>query len=142
VPSYSINSLHQETLSSTNVVDQSTRLSHSLPPPHDDVLSTFENYSSLVPRPNAPMDLPLANVTTGETNYNPNAIRNLKVVFREKDKENRWKVTEEERAYAKKCEYPEDLDKFTKAVRFLSSRRNWLCSNNLWSAPKTIETGI
>jgi hypothetical protein len=75
------------------------------------------------------MDLP--NVTTTETDYNPKAIKNLKVNFRAKDKENRWKVTEEERAYAKNPKNPGDLDKFTKAVRFLSSRRNWLRSNTL-----------
>jgi hypothetical protein len=68
------------------------------------------------------MDLP--NLTTAQTNYNPKAVKNLKVNFRRKDPENRWKVTEEERTYAKNCKYPPDLRYFTKAVSFLFSGRN------------------
>jgi hypothetical protein len=78
----------------------------------------------------------LPKMTTAPTNYNPKAIKNVKVIFRRKDQENRWKVTEEERAYAKKCKYPKDLHDFTKAVCFPSSGRNWLRLNNLMTSSK------
>ena len=68
------------------------------------------------------MDLP--NLTMAKTNYNPKATKNVKVIFHGKDQENRWRVTEEERAYAKKSKYPKDLQDFTKSVCFLF----WLLS--------------
>lgn len=61
----------------------------------------------------------LPNLSTAQTNYNPKALKNVKVNFRRKDQENRWKVTEEERAYARNCKYPKDLQDFTEGVCFL-----------------------
>jgi len=61
----------------------------------------------------------LPNQTTAQTNYDPKATKNVKVNFRRSDQENRWQVTEEERAYAKKCKYPKDLQDFNEDVRFL-----------------------
>jgi hypothetical protein len=62
-----------------------------------------------------------------QTNYNPKALKNVKVTFRLKDQENRWVVTEEERALAEKCKHPVDLRQFTKEVRFLlHSAGSWL----------------
>jgi hypothetical protein len=67
------------------------------------------------------MDLP--NLITIETNYNPKAEQNTKLVFKRKDQENRWKATERERGFAKKCKYPKDLDDFNRQVRFFFSER-------------------
>lgn len=72
------------------------------------------------------MDLP--NLTTAETNYDPGSNVNKKVVFKRKDPENRWMVTEEERAYAKKCKYPKDLEDFNKKACF-SFDALMCCSN-------------
>lgn len=63
------------------------------------------------------MDLP--DLTTVETNYNPKLEKNVKIIFKRKDQENRWKVTEQERKYAKNCTYPKDLCDFNSQVRFL-----------------------
>jgi hypothetical protein len=41
------------------------------------------------------MDLP--NLTTVETNYDPHAEKNAKIIFKWKDPENHWKVTEQMR---------------------------------------------
>jgi hypothetical protein len=60
----------------------------------------------------------LPNLTTVKTAYNPKATKNLKATFRRNDQENRWKVTEEERSFAKNCRYPKDLGDFTGAVSF------------------------
>jgi hypothetical protein len=90
-PSHSINTLHQQIL---------TTLSHLPTQPQDDVLP---------------------DLTTAQTKYNPKATKNLKVCFRQKDQANRWKVTEEERGFAKSCKNPKDLDDFTKEVCFPSS---------------------
>jgi hypothetical protein len=68
------------------------------------------------------MDLP--NLTTVETNYNPKEERNMKAIFKRKDLENRWKVTERERGYAKKCRYPKDLQDFSSLVCFFFSERS------------------
>lgn len=67
------------------------------------------------------MDLP--NLTTVETNYNPKMEKNVKVIFKRMDAENRWKVTESERGYAKKCKYPIDLHDFSNQVCFLFPRK-------------------
>jgi hypothetical protein len=67
------------------------------------------------------MNLP--NLTTVETNYNPKAEKNVKVIFKRMDSENRWKVTESERGYAKKCKYPRDLSDFSTQVHFLFLRK-------------------
>jgi hypothetical protein len=56
------------------------------------------------------MNLP--NLTTVETNFNPKAEKNVKVIFKKMDSENRWEVTENERGYAKKCKYPKHLQDF------------------------------
>ena len=73
-PSHSLDSLHQETSWSANIVDQATRLSPLPSPPHDNSLS--------IPYPdwNAPMDLP--NLTTVETNYNPKLEKNTQIIFK------------------------------------------------------------
>jgi hypothetical protein len=63
------------------------------------------------------MDLP--DLTTVETNYNPKLEKNVKILFKRKDQENRWKVTEQERERAKKCKYPKDLHDFNSQVCFL-----------------------
>ena len=67
--------------------------------------------------------------------------RNLKVNFRRYNEENRWKVTEEERAYARKCKYPKDLQDFTKEVCF-SGKSVVLAKKICRPASKTIEGGI
>jgi hypothetical protein len=58
----------------------------------------------------------LQNWTTAETNFDSKATKNVKVIFRRKDKDNCWKVTEEECTYAKKSNYPKDLRNFTISV--------------------------
>jgi len=71
------------------------------------------------------MDLP--NLTTVETNYNPKLEKNAQIIFKRKDQENRWKVTERERGYAKNCKYPKDLHDFNSLVCFLFLGRKKFC---------------
>jgi hypothetical protein len=68
----------------------------------------------------------LPNLTTAETNYDPKLKKNAKVIFNRKDQEDRWKVTEQERAHAKNCKYPNDLHDFNNQVCVLSSERKKL----------------
>jgi hypothetical protein len=122
-PSYSLDSLHQETSSWTNLIHQSTSSSHLQTPPNDDQLSSSPDDSFSIPYPNwnAPMDLP--NLITVETKYNPMEEKNMKVIFKRMDTENRWRVTERERGYAKKCKYPKNLQDFSSQVCFLFLRK-------------------
>lgn len=141
-PSYSLDSLHEEISMSTKVVDQTTRLS-LLPTPSSGVtISSQGNSSSFIPYPNWDVPMYLPNLTTTETNYNPKATKNLKVIFRKMDQENCWKVTEDEWTNTKKCKYPRDLPDFTKAVCFIFAKDIGLSLINWWLAPKTIEQGI
>jgi hypothetical protein len=89
------------------VIDQSTRLT---PTPITPMMP-----APMPPTWDTPMVLP--NLTSAKTNYNPKATKNVKVIFRRKDQENRWRVTEEERGYAQKSKYPKDLQDFIKKVR-------------------------
>lgn len=65
----------------------------------------------------------LPNLTTVETNYNPKLQKNAKVIFKRKDQEDRWKVTEQERSYARKSKYPKDLHDFSSQVCVLFFRK-------------------
>lgn len=73
---------------------------------------------SAVPFPNWDAPLPLPYLKRTQTNFDPKAAENFKVNFLRKDVENRWKVTEEERGFAKHCKYPNDLQAFNEDVSF------------------------
>ena len=123
-PSHSLNSLHQETSWSANVVDQATRLSQLPTPPHDDQSPSSPDDDGphiFYPDWNAAMNLP--NLTTVETDYNPKLKKNTQIIFKRKNQENRWTVTERERGYAKNCKYPKNVHDFNKRACFLFSQR-------------------
>ena len=73
---------------------------------------------SAVPFPNWDAPVPLPYHKRPQTNFDPKAAENVKVNFWRKDGENRWKVTEEERGYAKHCKNPMNLQAFNEDVNF------------------------
>lgn len=79
---------------------------------------------TFVPIPNWDEPTTLPNIKTTHTKFDPKATKNVKVDFRQKNADNRWKVTEKERGYAIKCKYPKDLEAFDEDVSFFLRWRN------------------